>query len=178
MAEIDSPSTPTGTGTPIDLSVDANRQIAGRLGRAWRDIRRGYANNAMRELIFESDEHSIEPGQLDTLEQLVLHESIRMGDLADALRIDPSTATRAVQRLMKDRLAEKVLHEGDGRVVFVGPTERGRELYRWVMERRRNVVLSVMAEINEERRGEVANALEEFGAALDTAISRLLREKR
>lgn len=171
-------STPAGTGTPVDLSVDANRQLAGRLGWAWRDIRRGYANNAMRELIFEDDSYSIEPGQLDTLEQLVLHESIRMGDLADALRIDPSTATRAVQRLIKDGLAEKVNHDGDGRVVFVAPTERGGEVYRLVMERRRNVVLAVMSEISEERRESVTHALEEFNAALDKAVAKLLRAKR
>lgn len=170
-------STPSGTGNPVDFNVDANRQIAGRLGWAWKEIRRGYANNAMRELIFEGDEFSIEPGQLDTLEQLVLHESIRMGDLADALRIDPSTATRAVQRLIKDGLAQKMTHAGDGRVVFVGPTARGQELYRWVMERRRNVILAVMEEIPEDRRVGIVNALEEFNSALDKAVARLLSNK-
>lgn len=170
-------STPSGTGAPVDLHVDANRQIAGRLGWVWKEIRRGYANNAMRELIFESDKFSIEPGQFDTLEQLVFHESIRMGDLADALRIDPSTATRAVQRLIKDGLAEKMTHEGDGRVVFVGPTAHGQELYRWVVERRRNVVLAVMEELPENRRAEVVNALEEFSGAIDKAVGRLLRDK-
>lgn len=178
MAQPNTPSTPAGTQASVDLTVDANRQLTARLAHAWRDLRRGYANNALRELIFEGDGYSIEPGQLDTLEQLVYHESIRMGDLADVLRIDPSTATRAVQRLIKDGLAEKVSHAGDGRVVFVGPTEHGREVYLKVVERRRLVVTGVMNEISEERRGIVADALDEFNAAVETAVARILREKR
>lgn len=168
----------TETKTPVDYLVEANRDVSGRIARAWREIRRGFANNALRELIFEDDEHSIEAGQFDTLEQLVMHESIRMGDLADVLRIDPSTATRAVQRLMKDGLAAKVSHSGDGRVVFVAPTEKGLELYHWVTKRRAAVVTSVIGELSEDRREEIAGALEEFAGALENAVSRLLADKK
>ena len=171
-------STTPGAVTPIDLQVEANRELVGRIGRTWRELRRGYANNAIREILFESDGYSIEPGQFDTLEQLVLHESIRMGDLADMLRIDPSTATRAVQRLIKDGLAERVSHGGDGRIVFVGPTERGREVYHHVVEQRRVLLTAVLGELGEDRIGEIASALEDFSQAVDTAVARLLRAKR
>ena len=166
------------TKTPIDYQVEANRDVAGRIGRAWREIRRGFANNALRELIFEDEEHSIEAGKFDTLEQLVLHESIRMGDLADVLRIDPSTATRAVARLIKDGLAEKVSHSGDGRVVYVAPTGKGHDLYQWVVKRRRDVIANVVGELSEDRRQEIAVALEEFAGALQNAVSRLLASKK
>ena len=162
----------------MNFQVEVDRDVSGRIARAWREIRRGFANNALRELIFEGDEYSIEAGQFDTLEQLVMHESIRMGDLADVLRIDPSTATRAVQRLMKDGLAEKISHSGDGRVVYVAPTARGRDLFQWVANRRRDVVASVVSELTDARREEIAGALEEFAGALENAVSRLLQSKQ
>ena len=67
---------------PIDPSVESDRDLATRIAFAWRALRRGAANNAVREIIFEGDDYSIEPGQFDTLEQLVLHGSISMGNLA------------------------------------------------------------------------------------------------
>lgn len=168
----------TETKTPVDYQIEAQRDLATRIARAWREIRRGFANNALRELIFEGEEYSIEAGQFDTLEQLVRHESIRMGDLADVLRIDPSTATRAVQRLIKDGLAQKVSHEGDGRAVYVAPTQRGHDLFLWVVARRRDVVMNVVSELSDDRREEVAAALEEFAGALETVVSRLLAGKK
>ena len=168
----------TETKTPINYQVESDRDIAGRIGRAWREIRRGFANNALRDLIFEGEEYSIEPGQFDTLEQLVMHQSIRMGDLADVLHVDPSTATRAVQRLIKDGLAEKVSHSGDGRVVYVAPTQRGLDIHRWVTQRRGEVVMNVVSELSDDRRKEITLALEEFAGALENAVTRLLHDKR
>ena len=168
----------TTTPTPVDYQVEKDREVSSRIARAWREIRRGFANNTVSELIFEGEEFSIEPGQFDTLEKLIMHESIRMGDLADSLRIDPSTATRAVQRLMKDGLAEKVSHSGDGRVVYVAPTKRGIDVYHWVVARRREVVQSVVNELSADRREEIAVALEEFGVALDKVVARLLSSRR
>ena len=53
---------------PIDPSVESDRDLATRIAFAWRELRRGAANNAVREIIFEGDDYSIEPGQFDTLE--------------------------------------------------------------------------------------------------------------
>lgn len=163
--------------TSVDMSVETNREIAGRLGVAWREIRRGAANNALRQLIFESEEFAIEPGQMDTLEKLVVHESMRMGELADAMKVDPSTATRAVQKLIKDGLAERVAHDGDARVVVVGPTERGRAVFLQVVERRRRLVLLVLEQFAEDEREKVAEILERFSAAVDSAVNELSQQQ-
>ena len=164
--------------TSVDLSVETNREIAGRLGVAWREIRRGAANNALRTLLFETEKFSIEPGQMDTLEKIVLHETMRMGELADAMKVDPSTATRAVQKLIKDGLVEKVPHGGDARVVVVGPTDLGREVFLNVVERRRRLVLLVLEQFDETERGLLADILERFSAAVDTAVTELSQHQR
>jgi DNA-binding MarR family transcriptional regulator len=163
---------------PIDPGVESDRDLATRIAFAWRELRRGAANNAVREIIFEGDDYSIEPGQFDTLEQLVLHGSISMGDLADALRVDPSTATRAIQRLIKDGLAEKVSHDGDGRVVFVAPSERGRMIHTRVVDQRRTLVFAIVEQFEPEERELIAASLERFGKALDVAVADLSRQNR
>ena len=158
------------TKTDIDFGVDLNRETAMRIGRVWREIRRGAANNKLRGLIFETEEFSIDPGQFDPLEQIVFHGTMRMGDLADAMHIDPSTATRAVQRLIKDGLAERVDHEGDGRVVVVGPTDLGRRVFESVVERRKQMVVRVMEQFDPEEWGVLADILERFNHALGVAV--------
>ena len=44
---------------------------------------------------------------MDTLDLLVQQPAWRMSELAEALRVDPSTATRAVQRLVRAGLADR-----------------------------------------------------------------------
>jgi DNA-binding MarR family transcriptional regulator len=101
-----------------------------------------------------------------------------MGNLADALRVDPSTATRAIQRLIKDGLAEKVSHDGDGRVVFVAPSERGRMIHTRVTDQRRNLVFAIVEQFEPEEREVIAGSLERFSRALDIAVADLSQQNQ
>jgi len=156
--------------TPADQTNDLDLEIAGRIGRAWREIRRGSTASDARDAIFGVGGSAIEPGQMDALELLVVVESCRMGDLAEYLRIDPSTATRAVQRLIKDNLAERVQHPGDGRVVRIAATERGRRIHEEVNDRRRAILFSVMNDFEPEERFALADLMERFTLSVDAAI--------
>ena len=153
-------------------------ELAGRMGRAWREIRRGANTGDLRDVIFGVGGSAIEPGQMDALDFLVTVDSCRMGDLAEHLRIDPSTATRAVQRLIKDNLAERVSHSGDGRIVAIAATERGRRIHGEVQERRRAVLKDVIEALSEEEREKLVEYLERFSNAVDKAIETAVRAKR
>ncbi len=157
---------------------DVGLALVGRLGRAWREIRRGSNTGNLRDVIFGVGGSAIEPGQMDALDLLVTVESCRMGDLADHLRIDPSTATRAVQRLIKDNLAERVAHDGDGRIVTIAATERGRRIHGEVQARRREIIFSVMNAFSEEEREQLVEFLERFSNAVDTTIEDAVRAKK
>ena len=161
------------TKPSIDFGVDLNRETANRIGKVWREIRRGAANSKLRSLIFENEEFTIDPGQFDTLERIVMHQTIRMGDLADSMHIDPSTATRAVQRLIKDGLVQKVTHAGDGRVVVIEPTDLGRRVFASVVERRKLMVVKVMEQFDADERLVLADMLERFNDALAKAVADL-----
>lgn len=155
-------------------ATEQNLEMAGRIGRAWREIRRGSSASALRELIYgpcENSDVTVEPGQMDALDLLVTVESCRMGDLAEHLRIDPSTATRAAQRLVKDELARRVDHEGDGRVVELAATDKGRAVHAAVAERRRAVILTMMERFDARERAQLAEFLERFVAAADDVVA-------
>jgi len=160
----------TNIKTQADLTSDLDLEVAGRIGIAWREIRRGATASQARDAIFGIGGSAIEPGQMDALELLVTVESCRMGDLAQYLRIDPSTATRAVQRLIKDNLAERVEHVGDGRVVSIAATERGRRIHGEVNDRRRAILFAVMNDFEPEERFVLADLMERFTLSVDAAI--------
>ena len=158
------------TKTQADLANDVDLEVAGRIGRSWREIRRGATASNARDAIYGIGGSAIEPGQMDALDLLVTVESCRMSEIAEHLRIDRSTATRAVQRLVKDNLAEHVDHAGDGRVVAIAATDRGRRIHGEVAERRRNIMFAVMNQFEAEERSALAELLERFTAAIDEAV--------
>ena len=158
------------TKTQADQANDVDLEVAGRIGRSWREIRRGATASNARDAIYGIGGSAIEPGQMDALDLLVTVESCRMSEIAEHLRIDRSTATRAVQRLVKDNLAEHVDHAGDGRVVAIAATDRGRRIHGEVSERRRNIMFAVMNQFEAEERVALAELLERFTAAIDEAV--------
>lgn len=85
---------------PVDLGQPDQLQLAVRIGLAWIEIRRGASTGALRDYLFGTGEDALDQGQSDTLDLLVTRPAWRMSELAEALRVDPSTATRAIQRLV------------------------------------------------------------------------------
>ena len=79
-----------------------------RVGAAWRELRRGASMQAFRPMVYGEGDEALDLGQVDVLDLLVFHGSARMGELAEALRVDASTATRAVNRLVDAGLASAV----------------------------------------------------------------------
>jgi DNA-binding MarR family transcriptional regulator len=160
------------------LDTDEERAVNARIGLAWKELRRGAAMAALREHLFGCGIDALEPGQWDTLELLVQRDAWRMSELADALRVDASTATRAVQRLLKIGVAERRPHEDDGRVVMVSATDAGHRRYEAIASSRRTVMSRVMAEFDLGERDQLASLLERFVVSLDREADRAARSAR
>ena len=106
---------------------DAVRRIAS----AWRELRRGASAARLRSSLLGPDGPQLEQGQLDALEILASEPAgWRMSEFADALRVDASTATRAVDRLERLGLAERRSGDGDRRIVLATATAAGRRTFR------------------------------------------------
>lgn len=147
-----------------DLEEDL--QLAIRVGLAWRELRRGALSAEFRERVYGD----LDLGQADALELLVLRGEIRMAELADALRVDASTATRAVRRLVDAGLALRTTATDDARGIVVAATARGRAAHEAVAERRRAAIVKMVSVFDLEERRSLADLMERLVGALDDFV--------
>jgi len=155
----------------VDFHQREQLQQARRIGQAWIEIRRGAAMGALQKHLFGSGEDALELGQMDTLDLLAHQPQWRMSDLAEALRVDPSTATRAVQRLVNAGLADRRSCDVDGRVVMVRITRAGKARHADVAARRSEVMRHVLGAFTPDERPILAELLERFVASIDDFVA-------
>ena len=79
---------------------------------------------------------SIDVRQADALDIIAERGPSSIGTIAEALRIENSTATRAMNYLVDQALVEKTRVDGDGRMVLVKFTPAGEKVYAALVERR------------------------------------------
>ena len=142
-------------------------ELALRIGMSWISIRRSASASSVRDYLFGVGDDALEQGQMDTLDHLAHQPSIRMSELADLLRVDPSTATRAVQRLVAAGLAARTPGTEDARVVNVAITAAGRARYDDVRLRRDALMHHMLNAFDEPERDVLADLLERFVGAMD-----------
>lgn len=140
---------------------------------AWREMRRGVAMSAYQDLLFEG----LDLGAIDALDLLAARDRIRMIDFASALRIEKSTATRALDRLESAGLAEResVVGTANGRSVIVHITEHGRQLQTKLLRRR---VLLLKQMTHDFRPGEIivlGELLDRLVAGIDHVVAKAQR---
>lgn len=168
---------PVSRKATVDLDDDVEAALAARIGVAWKELRRGAAMSVLRDHLFGAGANALEPGQFDTLELLTKQDAWRMSELAEALRVDPSTATRAVQRLVRAGLAERKANRADGRVVMVSATAAGRRRQAAVEQLRRRTFSTMLARFDRDERRVFADLLERFVCALDDFVHDLSPEE-
>lgn len=86
-------------------------------------------------------------------------------DLAEALGVDPSTATRLCDRLVDKRLISRRRQGGDRREVRLDLSERGRSLLVKVTEGRRAEIARILAAVPASEREHLVTAFQSFGRA-------------
>ena len=149
-------------------------ETARRIVDAWRELRRGASVGVLRDQLLGADGWRLEQAGLDALEILEVEpDGWRMSEFADALRVDPSTATRAVGRLEQLGLAERVPAAGDRRVVLARITERGRRTLHRVTELRSVGLERLLEPFTPDERAELADYLDRFVASIDRVVAEL-----
>jgi len=91
--------------------------------------------------------------------------SLRPVDLAEALGVDPSTATRLCDRLVDKRLISRRRQGGDRREVRLSLSDQGRRLVGDVTERRRIEIERILAAVPGPQRQGLVAAFRAFGRA-------------
>lgn len=141
------------------------------IGRAWRDIRR---LDVRRQVAGEGLEGQppLEGGEVDTLDVLGQEAPLRMHELAASLHIDPSTATRAVDRLVKRGLAERVRCDDDARFVEVTLTPAGERVHDVQLERRLDILREVLGQFTDDEKDLLGELMPRFATAVAEASER------
>jgi DNA-binding MarR family transcriptional regulator len=89
----------------------------------------------------------------------------RLADLATALGVDRSTATRMCDRLVRKRLVTRRRAQEDRRTVRVSLTASGAELVAEVSRRRRAEIAAIVQRMPAAHRDRVVTALRTFADA-------------
>ena len=153
----------TQTAIPTEL----RRQV----GRAWREIRRGASASRIKDLFYGDGDDGLDMALADALSVLAQHdEPMRMGELAEALRITPATTTRAVNCLVEKGLAERVRAEEDQRSIVVSVTPAGQTYYAEISERIQVGLTQILSEFSHDDQVLLADFLERFARSIDTYV--------
>lgn len=93
----------------------------------------------------------------------------RLADLADAMTVNPSTATRMCDRLVRKRLIARSRDQLDRREVGLSLTPEGESLVRAVSERRRDLVRSMLRDVPAGQRSALVESLNMLSRAVGPA---------
>lgn len=128
-----------------------------RIAAAWRDLRRTRPRRWSIPLPL---------GQIDTLDIIANRGPCSMLEVSEALRIDASTATRAVEPLVKAGLVQRRHSDRDARTVLVELTAAGRRAERTLTRERLDNVDQLLVGFDPDERVQLADMLERMVAAV------------
>lgn len=93
----------------------------------------------------------------------------RLADLAEAMGVNPSTATRMCDRLVRKQLIERTRDQLDRREVGLSLTSDGQALVTRVTDRRRQLVRGLLKEVPADRRAALVDSLTLLSRAVGNA---------
>jgi DNA-binding MarR family transcriptional regulator len=154
------------TGASSDTTDDA--RVYMRISDAWRELRRGSATRAYKDLLFGGLDHAA----VDVVDFLSERPEWRMSDLAVALRVERSTMTRAIDRLERSGLAQRrtVLGAADGKSVRVRLTRGGKALHKTIAANREKLVMRMVDDFDFDEVKRLADLMTRLVAGYDRVV--------
>ena len=149
------------------MTKAADEEIRRRVGKAWREIRRGAAAARIKDLLYGAGPEGLDQALADALSVLCQQGPLRMGELAEELRITPASTTRAVACLVDLGFAERVKAVDDQRSIMVSATDTGVAKYQAYSVVISGALTQMLSEFDDGERDQLANFLERFAAAVD-----------
>lgn len=124
-------------------TIETGRTVAptGLVGE-WRELldRHAAISCALEKAL--QNQHEIGLSEFETLDRLVdaAGDKYRMSDLANDIYLSQSALSRAVARLERDGLVERVMCDDDRRAIFVQMTDKGRAVHARALPTHRTVL--------------------------------------
>ncbi|MCM8792351.1 MAG: MarR family transcriptional regulator [Candidatus Omnitrophica bacterium] len=121
--------------------IDKINQIMPVIAREF--IRRQAKDLSKEELTFS---------QFMVLTLLNTEGKMRMKDLADSLKVTTANVTGIVERLIKQKLVERLFDSKDRRVIYINLSPKGRMLIGRIEQNRRRVLTKIFGGLSESER--------------------------
>lgn len=103
--------------------------------------------------------------QLRVMMMIATRGGMNLAAVADALQVNPSNASRLVDRLLKIGLVDRRESPTDRRNIALTLTADGQALIDGVIRHRRNAIRRALRQMAPERRDLLATVLEDFATA-------------
>jgi DNA-binding MarR family transcriptional regulator len=142
---------------------DASKQIEQQMTVLLRRVQRIHLSTQVGEVALERSAYGIMCKLADEGPQ-------RLGALATAFGLDPSTITRQVQALEEIGLASRETDPADRRASILDLTPNGRDVLERTREHRREVLRTALADWSEADLTDFGRLLKEFNASLDRLL--------
>jgi DNA-binding MarR family transcriptional regulator len=136
-----------------------------RLAEAWRSIRRARPD-ILAAATSGIPDPDLQGGDLDTLLRISDKGESQMSTIAKDLHVAPSTATRAVDRLVERGLATRYRDPDDGRVVRIMLTDEGLRTQAVARSGRHAFAVRLLRGFHPEDRAAIAALMPKLAAAL------------
>jgi DNA-binding MarR family transcriptional regulator len=146
--------------------ADETALVAERIRSAWRDLRRAGSTVAVRAHLYAPDA-PLDVAQADALDLIVTNAPVRMNEVAALLRVDPSTATRAIAKLQERGLVARDPDPDDARAILVTPSPDGAELHARVRSRANTLLAETLEAFGPHEREALATLMERLVTAID-----------
>jgi DNA-binding MarR family transcriptional regulator len=148
------------------MSPRALRPLAAELSTCWRELGSILASRRLHASLHPELGTKLTPSKLRALELLAEHDGLRVGELADRVGVDDTTATRLVDRLEELGLAERHGEDSDRRATLVELTDEGSELISGVAAQRQRFFADILATLEPDERIQLVELTEKAALAL------------
>lgn len=109
--------------------------------------------------------------QVRVLYTLQMEDGLAAGELAERLNVRPSTVTRIVDGLVRNKLVARDVDESDRRLVRHRLTTRGASVFRELQSMGRERLSKVFERLDDEQVERVIEALRDLNDAVEAVAS-------
>lgn len=150
------------------------KPLAAELSTCWRELGTILASRRLHASLHPELGSKLTPSKVRALALIAESGGLRIGELADRVGVDDTTATRMVDRLEELGVAERQGAEGDRRATLVGLTDKGKELTAGVAAQRQLFFCDVLEALEPDEREQLVHLTAKAALVLRTRSEELV----
>ena len=150
------------------------KPLAAELSTCWRELGTILASRRLHASLHPELGSKLTPSKVRALALIAESGGLRIGELADRVGVDDTTATRMVDRLEELGVAERQGAEDDRRATLVGLTDKGKELTAGVAAQRQLFFCDVLEALEPDEREQLVHLTAKAALVLRTRSEELV----